>query len=89
MLLRRDFRKRQGKTCPGIERGSLLPGEPANVMLLGGEAKFLVRHRRGKLVIAPGARQLAGEPGMARLRNGDHIEAVLAQQHPCYLINFP
>jgi hypothetical protein len=55
---------------------------------LGGEANVLVRPWRGKTPVAPGARHLAGKPGVARLRNGDHAGAVLAQQHRCYVIGF-
>jgi len=47
----------------------------------GREAYLVVGHRRREALVAPGVRYLAGKPGVARLRNGDHVEAVLAKQH--------
>ena len=65
----------------GVERRSPLPFKPANVVLLSGEANFLVWHRRGEMPVTPCARELARKPSMARLRNGDYALFVLSQQH--------
>src|ERR1700730_9569771 len=65
----------------GIERGRRFPIQPADVVLAGGKAYLVVGHRRREVLVAPRARHLAGNPGVARLRNGDHVKAVLAKQH--------
>ena len=78
---RRDMTKLLREPGPGVEHGRSFPAQPAYVVLLGCEANLIVRRRRGEALIAPGASQLAGKPSMARLRNGYHIEAVLAKQH--------
>ena len=66
---------------PGIERGPHFPIQPADVVLLGSEANLVVGCWRREVLVAPRARHLARKPGMARLWNGDRVEAVLAKQH--------
>jgi hypothetical protein len=50
-------------------------------VLPGGEANLVVGRWRREVLVAPRVRHLAGKPGVARLRNGDHVKAVLAKQH--------
>jgi len=72
--------KKDGWDGLGIERGRHFPIQPADVVLPGDEANLVVGHRRCEVLVAPRARHLAGNPGVARLRNGDHVPAVLAKQ---------
>jgi len=50
-------------------------------VLPGGEANLVVGRWRREVLVAPRASHLAGKPGVARLRNGDHVKVVLAKQH--------
>src|ERR1700730_12921285 len=42
------------KASFGVEQRLIFPGEPADVVLLRGEANLVVRHRRSEVLIAPG-----------------------------------
>src|SRR5579875_1186166 len=77
----RHFEKFLREAGAGIKRGGRFPRMPADVVLPGGKAHLVIGLRGGETRIAPGPRQLAGQPGMARLRNGDDVKAILAKQH--------
>jgi hypothetical protein len=63
----------------GRDQWPVMPA--ADAVLPGGEANLVVGHLRREVLVAPRAGHLAGEPGVARLRNGDHVKAALAKQH--------
>src|SRR5215467_12748553 len=75
------LKKAVGKTRLLIERGGLLPRSVANVMLFCSQTDLLPGCHFTKACVSPGARQLTGEPGMRRLRDGDPSLLLLAIQH--------
>src|SRR5215471_18905454 len=70
-----------GKTCLGIERGSLFPGSMASVVLFCSQTDLLPWLHFTKAFVPPGTRQLARKPGMHRLRDGDLSLLHLSVQH--------
>src|SRR5579883_3526740 len=58
-----------------------LPIEPANVVLLGGE------QQRFNEPLAPGAKNLAGNPGVHGLADGEDAGRLTAKQHAPFSAN--
>jgi hypothetical protein len=85
MYLPGHLEKAVGKTRLGIDRGRLLPCSVANIMLFCSQTDFLPGCHFTKAFVSPGARQLTGEPGMHRLRDGDPSLLLLAIQHSSVL----
>src|SRR5713226_2322926 len=71
MQLPRHLKKAVGQARLWIERGRLFPPGMTNVMLLRAQAHLLPGYDITKALIAPGACQLTGDPGMCRLANRD------------------
>src|SRR5271166_1659538 len=67
----RKFVERVGSTGPRVQSRLIFPVEKSDVMLFSRVTDLLVRFEPSEHIIAPGSCQLAGEPGVRRLTDGD------------------
>ena len=71
----------RGNPVSGLKRRLEVPGRHADVVLFGGEADLLERRDLAERVVAPGAGELAGDPGVRGLSDGQYAAVVEAQKH--------
>src|SRR5215470_13028133 len=77
MDLLREFLKSVGQAGFLIESRRAFPFEKSNVVLLGRVTHLLERLKSGESFVAPGACQLARDPGMRGLANSQELVRVL------------
>ena len=76
-----DLTKEMRPAGNSVQGRRSLPFVPAKIVLFSREADCFGWVRRGEIVVAPGATELTGEPGVVRLRDHEFVDRTPKHKH--------